>query len=359
MSFRDRSPLDGEPHLPGQFLKVPEDIMPHLSIVIPVYFNAENLPVTYAALSQTISEQTPPIDVEIIFVDDGSGDGSFNVLKELREKDDRIKIVRLSRNYGSQMAILAGMKMASGKCAACMSADLQEPPQFVFQMYREWEKGADVVIAARQGREDGWMTRVMSNAFYISFRALVSRSMPKHGYDLFLLDSQVIQAIQRQKMNNIGLIGQILQMGYQRRFIFYTRQERKIGHSRFTFSRKLKLALDNIVNFSYLPLRFISILGLCSAIFGFAFGFYTAVLRIFSSAPRGYSTTVILICFFSGLLLFSIGVLGEYIWRILDLVTQRPEFLIAETRGLSTDRPERLNNGVLSTRGETRVNRQT
>ena len=308
--------------------------MPKLSIVVPVYYNEQNLAITYRALRREINKNKMETDIELIFVDDGSEDNSYSVLKELQSKDPIVKIIKLSRNYGSQMAILAGIKNSSGDCMGCISADLQEPPELIFRMYKEWEKGYEIVIAAREGRQDNWMSRLMSNLFYFIFRMVVSKEMPKYGYDLFLIDKKVMKALSGQRLNNVGLIGQILQMGYKRQFVFYVRRVREIGRSRFTFGKKIKLAVDNIVNFSYIPLRFISIVGIFSSIFGFLFGFYSIFIRFFYKVPvKGYSTTVALISFFSGLVLFSLGIMGEYIWRILDVVKNNAEFLVEEKIG--------------------------
>ena len=308
--------------------------MPKLSIVIPVYFNEANLPITYKVLKKEIKLNKIEADTEIIFVDDGSGDNSFEVLKEIQANDHNVKILKLSRNFGSQMAILAGIKNSSGDCVGCISADLQEPPELIFRMYKEWQDGYKVIIAAREGREDGLINKMFSNMFYSVFRLIVSKEMPKYGYDLFLIDKEVIRALSTQKLNNVGLIGQILQMGYRRKFVFYVRKAREIGKSRFTFGKRVKLAVDNLVNFSYIPLRLISVIGIISSIIGFLFGIYSIFIRIFYQVPiKGYSTTVVLISFFSGLILFSLGTIGEYIWRILDVAKNNAEFLIEEKIG--------------------------
>ncbi len=160
------------------------------------------------------------------------------------------------------------------------------------------------------------------------------KDMPKYGYDLFLIDKEVVTALSSQKLNNVGLIGQILQMGYRRKFVFYVRKAREIGESQFTFGKRIKLAVDNLVNFSYIPLRLISIIGIISSIMGFMFGIFSIFVRIFYKVPiKGYSTTVVLISFFSGLILFSLGTIGEYIWRILDVAKNNAEFLVEEKIG--------------------------
>lgn len=308
--------------------------MHKLSIIIPVYYNEKNLPITYKAIKEEIKKRDMKLNIEIICVDDGSGDNSFGVLKELQKEDNIIKIIKLSRNYGSQMAILAGLKNSSGDCAGCISADLQEPPELIFQLYNEWQNGYDIVIAAREKRNDGLFDKILSNSFYFIFRIIVSKNMPKYGYDLFLIDKKVLDALSQQKLNNVGLIGQILQMGYKRKFIYYIRRRREIGKSRFTFIKKINLAVDNLVNFSYIPLRFTSIIGILASTFAFIFGLYTIFVKLFSNIqPIGYSTTIVLISFFSGLILFSIGIVGEYIWRILDIVKNKTEFLVEEKIG--------------------------
>ena len=164
--------------------------MAKLSVVIPVYFNENNLPVTYEALKKEIQKNKMESDTEIIFVDDGSGDDSFAVLRKIQAKDPNVKILKLSRNFGSQMAILAGIKNSSGDCVGCISADLQEPPELIFRMYKEWQNGHKVIIAAREGREDSLINKMLSNIFYSIFRLIVSKDMPKYGYDLFLIRSE-------------------------------------------------------------------------------------------------------------------------------------------------------------------------
>jgi len=308
--------------------------MPNLSIVIPVYFNEENLPITYKALKDELDKRQNDLSYEMIFVDDGSGDRSFEILRHIQKKDKKVRLVRLSRNYGSQMAILAGIKNATGDCIGCISADLQEPPELIPRLYDEWLCGYEIVIAAREDREDSLVNKLLSNLFYFVFRTIVSTDMPKYGYDLFLLDKKVANALSQQKLNNVGLIGQLLQMGYRRKFIPYVRQARKIGKSKFTFAKKFKLAIDNIVNFSYIPLRVISTIGIISSFLSGLFIFYIIINRLFFNIPvQGYATITVLISFFSGLILFSLGIIGEYIWRIFDVAKNSPEFLVKEKFG--------------------------
>ncbi len=308
--------------------------MAKYSMIIPVYFNEPNLPVTHQVLSEEIEKRAGTDEVEMIYVDDGSGDNSFQVLKRISENDRRVKVIRLSRNFGSQMAVFAGLKHATGDCAGCLSADLQEPPELFFEMVEAWREGNDIVIAARKGRKDRWLTRTLSHLFYMVYRRLVSAEMPKYGYDSFLVDRKVIEALFCQKLNNVGLVGQMLQMGFRRQIVFYVRRGREIGKSRFTFEKRFKLAIDNIVNFSYIPIRLISLIGILTSVLSFFYGVFVIISKIFINIPvPGYTTTVVLILFFSGLILLSLGIIGEYIWRVYDVAKNSPEFLVQEKIG--------------------------
>jgi dolichol-phosphate mannosyltransferase len=302
--------------------------MKKLSLIIPVYFNAKNLPVTYAKLCQQVLNELE-LDYELIFVDDGSGDNSWQVLQELKQKNPKIKLVKLSRNFGSHAAILAGLTQAQGDAATVISADLQDPPEIIKQMLTQWQAGYKVVLAVRADRQESFFQKFFSNSYYNLMRRFARPNMPRGGFECFLIDRQVINVITQIEEKNSTLMGQILWCGFKTTVISYTRQARTIGKSRWTLSKKIKLFIDSFTAFSYFPIRLMSALGFFVALIAFCYGIFILVSRIFFSIPvPGFTTLAILILFLSGLQMLMLGIIGEYLWRSFDESRRRPPFII-------------------------------
>ncbi|MEL7605886.1 MAG: glycosyltransferase family 2 protein [Sedimentibacter saalensis] len=305
-----------------------------LSIVIPVYFNEDNIPYLYEKLKQTIFNNTS-IDYELIFVDDGSKDNSYNELKKLREKNDKIKLIKLSRNFGSHTAILAGLSNASGDCATVISADLQDPPTIILDMLEQYGKGNKVVLAVREDRKESFSQKFFSNTYYKMMKKFALSNMPEGGFDCFLIDKMVIEVITSMKEKNSSLMGQILWCGFKTEKIYYVRQEREIGKSRWTLAKKVKLFVDSFMAFSYTPIKAMSSLGFIVSSIGFLYGIYIFINKIFNGIPiEGWTSLMIVILLLSGIQMILLGVIGEYLWRSFDESRKRPTFIIEDKEGL-------------------------
>ncbi len=292
-----------------------------LSVVVPVYGNAADLPELHARLSAAAAGVLP-IECEFVFVDDDSADASYAVLTDLASKDPRVRVLGLSRNFGSNAAIMAGLGQARGDAAVTLSADLQDPPEILPDFVRSWRTGAQVVLAARRKRDDPIVSRILASIFNRLFRLLAFPQFPKGGFDLVLLDRVVIDAILAMPEKNSYIFGQVLWVGYERATITYDRAARGSGRSAWTTWRKVKYFIDAFTAFSYLPVRAASLLGLLLAGFGFAYAALVVVLRLRGDLvePRGFSTLLVTVLVTAGAQLVVAGLTGEYVWRILEEV---------------------------------------
>lgn len=300
-----------------------------ISIIVPVYNNAPSLPELARRLAAIAAERSSH-RFEFVYVDDGSADDSFAVLQQLAGADARIRVLKLSRNFGSNMAILAGMHHATGDCVGFISADLQEPPETLLEMLTHWEAGCRVVLAVRKDRHgDPWLTRVFANIFNWLFEKLVFPGMSPQGVGFFLIDRQVADVLLRCNEKNAHLIGLILWSGFEHRTVLYERARRLYGKSGWTFSKKLKYLIDAFAAFSYLPLRLSSALGLFLAAAGSLYALVIIVLRILNLIPvAGWAALAVIVIITSGTQLIMLGVIGEYLWRSFEATRQRPPFIV-------------------------------
>jgi glycosyltransferase involved in cell wall biosynthesis len=300
-----------------------------LTIIVPVYFNEENLPDTAPALLG-LSQLLPETEIDVVFVDDGSGDNSFPVLRALQQRwPGQISVIRLSRNFGSMNAALAGLQVSTGDCVGMISADLQDPPELFAEMYQHWLQGAKSVLAVRESREDPLRERLFASCYYYLLRKFALKDYPVKGFDLCLLDRQVVEDIKRIHEKNTSLMSLIVWLGYRPVQIPYVRRKREKGRSRWTLAKKIKLFIDAFVGFSYFPIRFVSVLGFLFAVIGLLYAAFQAYYRIFHNVPvPGFATTVVLISVTSGLQMFMLGTLGEYLWRTLDEARKRPPYIV-------------------------------
>jgi polyisoprenyl-phosphate glycosyltransferase len=303
-----------------------------ISVVVPVYFNAESLP----RLAEQLAEVARQADFELapIFVDDGSGDESWARIREITASWPAARGVRLTRNFGSQMAILAGLHETSGDAAAVLSADLQEPPELLLRLVEAWRAGATAVLAVRASRPEPWPTRAAASLYYRTLRRLAFRSMPGGGFDCFLIGRPAIDFLTGSREVNTSLPGLILWAGFPTALVAYDRAPRREGQSRWTLAKKVKLFLDSVISFSYAPLRWMSVVGALLAVIAFGYATFILLLRLFRDQPiRGWTSLMVALAFFSGVQLLSIGVLGEYLWRTLDAARARRGFLVREKTG--------------------------
>jgi dolichol-phosphate mannosyltransferase len=302
--------------------------MKRLSFVIPVYRNERAVTLTYEQIVGVCSTELARYTYEIVFVDDGSDDRSLEELLAIRAADQNVRVVSFTRNFGQMAAILAGLKHASGDLVVQMSADLQDPIGLVPQMVAEYEQGSEVVVCHREHREDHLSARVPSRALYAILR-LSQPQIPSGGFDYILLDRKVVDAFNSVDVRNRFFQGDILWFGYKTTFIPYTRMKREIGRSQYTFAKRLKNSIDAIVDSSYLPIRFISLVGVVTACLGFLYAIDIVYERLQHDIPfTGWAPIMILILVIGGVLMLMLGIIGEYIWRIYDEIRGKPNYVV-------------------------------
>jgi dolichol-phosphate mannosyltransferase len=299
-----------------------------VSVVVPVYFNEGSLEPLHQRLS-LVAANNPLHQFEFIFVDDGSGDNSFKVLENIAANDSRVRVIKLVRNHGSTLAIMAGLSQAKGDAAAVISADLQDPPEMINQMILLWEKGTKMVLAARSSRDDPFTTRLTGNFFNSLFRKLVFKKFPLRGFDCYLIDRQVINIVNQCREKNTHLPGLLMWIGYDYEIIYYDRQRREHGKSRWNFRRKVKYFLDAFTAFSFLPIRICAVLGILAAILGFLYAVIIIILSLLGLINlSGWSSLMVVVLIMGGVQLAMLGLIGEYLWRNFDQTRSRPLFLI-------------------------------
>lgn len=308
-----------------------------LSVLVPAYNEEDNLILFYERLARTL-KGLADWNAEIIFIDDGSRDGSSAIMQALHRKDPRVKILRLSRNFGAWNAVLAGVHAASGDAVVWMSSDLQDPPELIAQLAPRWDEGAEVVWAVRAERHDPWPRRIMAFLFYRLLQRIALPNYPSWGADVCLMHQRVARLFGQLKEHNRFTQGLIMSLGFKQVRVLYTREQRRKGHSKFNLPRLLKTGIDMIVSFSYFPLRMMLYIGVLTALLTVVlaavflidqFGFHTAV---------GGSWWLMLAVFFFGALnLIMLGLLGEYVWRVLEEVRERPPYVVRDRIGFEPD----------------------
>lgn len=302
-------------------------VLNKLSIIIPVYFNEETLLPLYNDLTENVFPCLE--EYEVVMVDDGSADASWAVMENIAKQNQHVKLVKLSRNFGSHAAILAGLSVCTGDCATIKAADMQEPSEIILDMYGSWEKGNRVVLAVRSDREENISQKIFANMYYWLIRKFALSSMPKGGFDCYLIDRKVIEVLKLLDETNSALTLQILWSGFASDTIYYIRKKREIGKSRWTLSKKIKLVVDSMVSFSFFPIRFMSGVGAIFFAGSLIWGLLLVFARIFGGVDvQGWTTLMIIMLFSSGLIMLTLGILGEYVWRSMDAARNRPVFII-------------------------------
>lgn len=316
--------------------------MPKISVLIPCYYNEKNIPVTAKTLIANENLFTDDVTFEYVMVDDGSQDNTYEELLKFQEQyPDRVKVVKLARNFGSFNAILAGMNYATGDCNVFIAADLQDPPELIPQMYDYWSKGIKLVIANRADREESFFQKLFSNTYHNLIRKFALNNVPKGGFDLVLFDRQLKDEIVDMDESNTNVLYLLTWLGYDYVNIPYTRRAREIGVSRWTLSKKIKMFVDSFVAFSFLPIRMISIGGLTIGIFAILYALYIIIAKMTNLIQlEGWTTMMVVFLFVSAFQMISIGILGEYLWRSLDASRKRPNFVVDEVKEVKLEPKE-------------------
>lgn len=301
-----------------------------LSIVVPVYFNEDNLNPLYDDIKKKIIDVID-YEYEIVFVNDGSKDKSLDVLKILSEKDSNIKVISLSRNFGSHAAILCGLSHCTGDCAVVKAADIQEPTELILEMVDSWKAGNNVVLAVRADRKESAGQKFFANSYYSIVRKFALPSMPKNGFDVYLLDRKVIENLKNYNEKNSALTGQILWSGFRTSLVPYVRQAREIGKSRWTLKKKIRLVMDTLFSFSTVPISAIIGVGSVCSIGAIAWAILILIAKITGKIEvEGWTTLFMFNLLSFGIIMLTLGILGEYLWRTFDASRNRPPYVIED-----------------------------
>ena len=307
---------------------------PDLSVVIPVYNEEETIPELLRRLTAVLDSM--PESGEVIFVNDGSQDTSLQLLRQAAESDHRIKVIDFSRNFGHQAAILAGLSRASGRATVMMDGDLQDPPELLPELLALWAEGNQVVFAVRRSRKEGLLKRLAYRTYYRVLRSVAYVPIPVDSGDFSLVDERVRKLIVELPERNKFLRGLRAWAGFKQTRVEYDRSERFAGEPKYTFTKLVRLALDGLVSYSFMPLRLTYVLGLVVSAGSFLLAFFYILQRLFATdpIPQGFTTLAVLMLFLGGIQLIALGVLGEYIGRIYDEVKARPPYVEAEVLNL-------------------------
>jgi glycosyltransferase involved in cell wall biosynthesis len=305
---------------------------PAVSVVIPVFNEQDNLSALYQRLTAVLTRDEP--EYEIVFVDDGSRDRSLDLLHEMEMHDHRVKVVELARNFGHQVAISAGLDYTRGQGVIIMDADLQDPPEVLPQFISKWREGHDVVYAVREHRKEGRVKRAAYSMFYRLLQRIANIRIPLDAGDFCIMDRRVVDVLNGMPERNRFVRGIRSWVGLDQVGLAYERQQRYAGETKYTFRRLVYLALDGLVSFSYVPLRMISIVGLCVSVMSFVLAVFYLIKKLTSGLnPPGFATLIVSLFFLAGIQLITIGVIGEYVGRIFEEVKHRPLYVLRRATG--------------------------
>jgi len=305
---------------------IPEH-QPELSVVIPVFNEEENITVLHSRLTAVL--EGIHIEYEIIFVDDGSNDDSLSQLKNLSVRDNRVLVVELARNFGHQVAITAGLDYSQGKAVIVMDGDLQDPPEVLPEFIAKWRNGYDVIYAIREQRKEKWFKRSSYALFYRLLRRVANIDIPLDSGDFCVMDRRVVELLKSMPERSRFIRGIRSWVGLNQVGVPFERHARYAGQSKYTFARLILLALDGLISFSYVPLRFISFLGLSVSCLSIVLAIFYFVKKLFYGlSPPGFATLVVSIFFLAGIQLITMGVIGEYVGRIFEEAKRRPLYVL-------------------------------
>ena len=302
-----------------------------ISIIAPFFNEEESLPIFLEEVLNIVEEHAE-YNFEIIFIDDGSTDNSLVFLKEKAKENKNIIVLELSRNFGKEAALTAGIDMAVGSAIIPIDVDLQDPPILIKKMIKQWESGSDVVLAKRENRlNENFLKRISASFFYKIYSFFVGNSKISNVGDFRLIDKRVVDNIKNLKEKNRYMKGLLSWPGFSSTEIPYTRNKRKAGKSKFTFLKLLNLGFEGVTSFSVLPLKFFTFIGFVGIIFSFFFAIIILFQKIFyENFIEGYAFLILLILFFGSFQLLGIGILGEYIGKIYIETKNRPIYIIKQ-----------------------------
>jgi dolichol-phosphate mannosyltransferase len=303
---------------------------PKISIVAPIYNEAENIPELYRRLSEVLDSTDE--QWEIVMIDDGSTDGSTDLIREYHSRDPRVVPVIFARNFGHQIAVTAGLDYARGDAVVIIDSDLQDPPEVIFDMIEKWREGYEVVFAVRTEREgETWFKEFTASLFYRLIYRITDVDIPLDTGDFRLMDRKVVDVMGQMRERHRFLRGMSVWVGFKQTGVEYKRAARFSGETKYPFRKMLKFATDAITSFSYFPLQLAMYIGFISAGISILAIPIVVIMRLAGSqAFFGQASTLIAVLFLGGVQLISLGILGEYIGRIYDEAKGRPLYIVSE-----------------------------
>lgn len=305
--------------------------MPKLSVVIAAYNEEANLPLLYQRVC-ALDWAALGLELEFVFVDDHSRDGTARILRGLAASDPRVRVLRFAKNFGSHKAFTAGLEQCTGDAAVILAADLQDPPETIPQLVEKWRTGAKVVWAVRGEREGVSLAdKLFARFYYWLMCRFAEVQPPREGADFLLVDRCVLSELRAAPEKNTSVLLLIQWMGFPQDHITYTKAARHSGRSKWTLSQKVKLAIDSLASFSYAPIRLASLMGVIFAMTGFVYALVVAAKAIWWGSPvQGWPALMCVVLIASGTQLLILGALGEYLWRAYDETRRRPRYIIEE-----------------------------
>jgi len=306
-----------------------------LSVILLSYYSENNINTVYYQIKKLFEKEN--INFQFIVIDDGSKDKSFEIAKSLEKNENNVRAYQLSRNYTSNYSIFAGLSLCQGDCAVAIPDDEQQPYESIVKMYRLWETGHKIIIPNRISRRDNVLSKMLSSLFYKIMNSLSDILYPPGGADTFLIDREVINIINtRIHPINTTVVSELLRLGFNPYFLPYERPKSKNEKSRWSFKKKIKLAKDLFFSSSCFPIQLIFLAGVFFSFMSVVLIFFYTYIRLFGNksfwghAIPGWTSIILFVCFFSGLILFALGIIAEYIWRIYEEVKNRPGYLIKQ-----------------------------
>ncbi len=309
--------------------------MPKITVITPCYFNELNIP-DYAN-RMIENEKIFPTDVtfEYLLIDDGSKDGTWNEMVKFQILyPEKVKIIKLVRNFGSTNAVFSSLPYSTGDCNVVISADLQDPPELILKMYENWQKGFKLVLANRTNREEPFLQKFVSNTTHKLVQKFGLKNLPDGGFDMNLFDVEIKDILIKMDEKNTFFPFLLMWLGYEFVSIPYVRRKRELGTSTYTLSKKIKAFVDSFVAFSFFPIRLISVSGLILGILAFIYGLIVILGKVFGFVDStGWSSMMVVILFVSSFQMIALGIIGEYVWRGLEASRNRPSYLIEKKLG--------------------------
>ena len=308
--------------------------MKKISIIIPAYNEQESLPILYERLTK-LMETLNNYDFEVLFVNDGSKDQTIEIIKELREKDKRICYVDFARNFGKEIAMIAGLDYATGDCVIFMDADLQDPPELVPELVKYWEEGYDDVYAKRKSRKgETWLKKFTSKMYYKVLQHVTRVEIQEDTGDFRLLDRRCVNALKKLRESQRNTKSMFSWIGYKKKEVLYDRDPRVAGSTKWNYGKLMDLAIDGITSLTTSPLRISTFIAIPTFIVLFGYFVYVIAKCFVVDQPiQAYQSIILLILFFSGIQILLFGIVGEYLGRIFNETKNRPLYLVNEYNG--------------------------